>query len=54
MGILETTTLVLIILKLTGLITWSWPIVLTPFFVGLIISISAVLIYVYIDKKSNL
>ena len=54
MGILETTTLILVILKLTGVIAWSWPMVLMPLLVGIIISIAAVLTYVYLDKKGNL
>lgn len=36
MGILEALTLIFVILKLVGVISWSWWIVLSPLFAALI------------------
>lgn len=35
MGILGVLQIVFLVLKLTGLITWSWPVVLVPLWIGL-------------------
>lgn len=35
MGILESLTLIFVVLKLVGLIEWSWWVVFTPFYVSL-------------------
>lgn len=51
MGILETVTIVLIVLKLLGVISWSWLAVFMPLLVGLAISIIAILVYFLIDRK---
>lgn len=35
MGILGVLQIVFLVLKLTGLITWSWPVVLVPLWISL-------------------
>ena len=35
MGILGVLQVIFLVLKLTGLITWSWPVVLIPFWISL-------------------
>lgn len=37
MGILGVLQIVFLVLKLTGLITWSWLVVLTPLWISLVI-----------------
>lgn len=45
MGLIETLTLILIVLKLFGLISWSWWLVLSPVFIclGIIILLVTVM-----------
>ena len=54
MGILETVTVVLIVLKLVGVISWSWLAVFAPLMVGVTISIAAVVAYILFDRKGSL
>lgn len=46
-GVLQ---IVLIVLKLTGLITWSWWWVLAPTWIGLLIVMITVLVLTLLDK----
>jgi len=48
-GYLETILIVFIILKLINLISWSWWIVLLPFYIPLLISI-LLMIFLYVNK----
>ena len=48
-------TIVLITLKLTGTITWSWVWVLAPLWIGALFAVGiiggALLLYVWLDRK---
>lgn len=44
LGILEVLTIVFIVLKLCNVITWSWAIVLSPLWVGLLIDLIIVIV----------
>lgn len=51
MGILEVLGIIFIVLKLIGIISWSWWLVLLPLYGGIMISLSAVFFLFYIIKK---
>lgn len=44
LGILEVLTIVFIVLKLCNVITWSWAIVLSPLWIGLLIYLIVVIV----------
>lgn len=44
LGILEVLTIVFIVLKLGNVITWSWAIVLSPLWIGLLIYLIVVIV----------
>ena len=46
MGLLDVIQIVLIILKLTNLISWSWWVVLIPLWI-------IIILLIYIDKKKG-
>lgn len=46
MGFLETLTLIFVILKCLGIISWGWLAVLSPLFIGLFIDI-IILIFIF-------
>jgi len=46
MGFLEVLTLIFIVLKVLGIITWGWLAVLSPFIIGIIIDI-IILLFIY-------
>lgn len=43
-------TILFVIFKLTGIIDWSWFIVMLPFIVGLIVHIGLLLIFYFVNK----
>ena len=43
-GILEVLTIVFMVLKLCTVVTWSWAIVLSPLWVGLLIDLIVVIV----------
>ena len=45
LGILDVLQIVFIVLKLTNLINWSWPVVLIPLWIGLAATVLAIIIY---------
>lgn len=48
LGIIEVLTIVFIVLKLCNVITWSWAIVLSPLWIGLLIDlIVAIVLWAY-------
>ena len=49
LGILDVVQIVFIILKLIGVITWSWPVVLIPLWI--ILGIIAVIIAIFMSFK---
>ncbi|HFD2046076.1 hypothetical protein G6Z35_14615 [Clostridium perfringens] len=51
MGILEVLTLIFIVLKLCGVIAWSWWLVLLPEIVAFIFYILAIVITVFTGRK---
>lgn len=56
MGILGVLQIVFLALKLTGLITWSWPVVLIPSWISLgilVILLIIALIVVLVDFKKR-
>lgn len=50
-GLLDVILVVFVILKLAGIITWSWWVVLIPLWIGLILIIIYIVIVVYIAYK---
>ena len=44
LGIIEVLTIVFIVLKLCNVITWSWAIVLSPLWIGLLIDLIVVIV----------
>lgn len=44
LGIIEVLTIVFIVLKLCKVITWSWVIVLSPLWVGLLIDLIIIIV----------
>lgn len=44
LGILEVLTIVFIVLKLCNVITWSWAIVLSPLWIGLLVDLIIVIV----------
>ena len=44
LGILEVLTIVFIVLKLCKVVTWSWTIVLSPLWIGLLIDLIIVIV----------
>lgn len=44
LGILETLTIVFIVLKLCKVVTWSWAVVLSPLWIGLLIYLIVVIV----------
>jgi len=48
LGILDVAFIVLLILKLTGLLTWSWWLITAPIWVGLIYLI---VVFLYVMRK---
>ena len=53
MGILEVLTLIFIVLKLCGVIAWSWWLVLLPEIIAFIFYILAIVITVFTGRKVN-
>lgn len=51
MGILEVLTLIFIVLKLCGVIAWSWWLVLLPEIIAFICYILAIVITVFTGRK---
>jgi hypothetical protein len=51
LSILDITFIILLILKLTGLITWSWWIVVFPILLGLVLLMGSVLFSMWGDYK---
>lgn len=51
MGILEVLTLIFIVLKLCGVIAWSWWLVLLPEIIAFIFYILAIVITVFTGRK---
>lgn len=48
LGIIEVLTIVFIVLKLCKVVTWSWAIVLSPLWIGLLVDlIVAIVLWVY-------
>ena len=48
LGIFEVLTIVFIVLKLCNVVTWSWAIVLSPLWIGLLVDlIFAIVLWVY-------
>lgn len=48
LGIIEVLTIVFIVLKLCKVVTWSWAIVLSPLWIGLLVDlIFAIVLWVY-------
>lgn len=45
MGFLEVLTLIFIVLKCFGIISWGWLAVLSPLFIGLIIDVILLIIF---------
>ena len=45
LGILDVLQIIFIVLKLTNLINWSWPVVLIPLWIGLAMTVLAIIIY---------
>lgn len=50
-GLLDVILVVFVILKLAGVVTWSWWVVLIPLWIGLILIIIYIVIVVYIAYK---
>lgn len=44
LGILEVLTIVFIVLKLCKVVTWSWVIVLSPLWIGLLVDLIIVIV----------
>lgn len=44
LGILEALTIVFIVLKLCKVVTWSWAMVLSPLWIGLLIDLIVVIV----------
>ena len=44
MGILSILQIIFLVLKLTNLVAWSWPVVLIPFWIGLTTFVLGVII----------
>lgn len=51
MNFIELLTLIFIVLKLTGVINWSWFWVLSPFLIPLIIAASIILLFIVVALK---
>lgn len=47
LGILDVAFIVLLILKLTGLLTWSWWLITSPIWVGLLLVIFLIIVGVW-------
>lgn len=49
-SIFTTLQLIFLVLKLTGLIDWSWWLVFTPFFASIVIAIIITIILIYLTR----
>lgn len=47
LGFLELLTIVFVVLKLCGVITWSWWWVLSPMIVGIILFLFVIIVYMF-------
>lgn len=52
MGFLEVLTLIFIVLKCFGIISWGWLAVLSPLFIGLIIDVILLIIFLASKEKN--
>ena len=52
MGILGVLQIVFLVLKLTGLITWSWPVVLIPLWISLVMIVIFLIVTIIVVKNN--
>lgn len=52
MGILGVLQIVFLVLKLTGLITWSWPVVLIPLWISLVMLVIFLIVAIIVVKNN--
>lgn len=52
MGILGVLQIVFFVLKLTGLITWSWPVVLIPLWISLVMLVIFLIVAIIVVKNN--
>lgn len=52
MGILGVLQIVFLVLKLTGLITWSWPVVLIPLWISLVMLVIFLIVTIIVVKNN--
>ncbi len=53
MGILELLTIIFVVLKLIGVITWSWVWVVSPMYPMLLVYIAVIGFQVFVFKKAH-
>lgn len=53
LGICEVLTIVFIVLKLVGVINWSWLWVLCPLWIDILLAIIVLVVILIIDKRTN-
>ena len=52
MGILGVLQIVFLVLKLTGLITWSWPVVLIPLWISRVMIVIFLIVTIIVVKNN--